>query len=441
MSTARGHLRAIRTIDQGRDDMPRGQKRGWKEKAYQPGTRVPGADNRGILATAAGTFAVYISYANRTTYVGTFPDIPAARAARDAAVADRKGGRTIVPRRKAKTLFGAFASTFLQTTYQKTKRGILKKPSTVRAAASRYRAYLEPFFGALMIEDVTDAQIERFAEKLEAGDLTPPETFEATTEEGTVRRYKPRHVATLSAKSRREILNLLRLILRGAKRARLIAENPFPEDIIPAADHAEIDPPDFETAIAIADAITYLPHRILTYVLLYTGCRLGEAIALRWADIDFTGKRVSIARSADAKTRIAQDPKTKRSRRRVPLDAALAAHLRAYKRAQASGKVPTHDDWLFPSSAPNEETQQFVIDQRNYAQRSFEPARKRVAAKKRVTPHMLRHTWCSMAVQKYPVAYVSKWAGHASVDFTYRVYVQPFEREEARFAQTFSITR
>lgn len=419
--------------------MPRGQKRGWKERTYRPGTRVPGADNRGILATAAGTFAVYISYANRTTYVGTFPDIPTARAARAAAVADRKSGRTVVPRRKARTLFGAFATTFLKTTYRKTKRGILKKPSTVRAAESRYRAYLEPFFGALMIEDVTETQIERFAGKLEAGELTPPETFEATTEEGTVRRYKPRHVETLSAKSRREILNLLRLILRGAKRERLLTETPFPEDIIPAADQAEIDPPDFETALAIADAIEYLPHRILTYVLVYTGCRLGEAIALQWSDIDFAAKRISIARSADAKTRVAQEPKTKRSKRHVPLDAALAAHLRSYKRAQVRGAAPAYGDWLFPSSAPNEKTQQFVIDQRNYAQRSFEPARNRVASKQRVTPHMLRHTWCSMAVQKYPVAYVSKWAGHASVDFTYRVYVQPFASEEARFASTFSI--
>ncbi|MEA2165521.1 MAG: Phage integrase family [Thermoanaerobaculia bacterium] len=114
--------------------------------------------------------------------------------------------------------------------------------------------------------------------------------------------------------------------------------------------------------------------------------------------------------------------------------------LRAYRSIQLHGDVPHYDGWLFPSRRPAEGEKKYVIDQRAFVHRHFEPARRSVT-KEHITPHMLRHTWCSLAVARYPVAYVSKWAGHSDVSFTYRTNVQAIASEESRLANNFGLGR
>ncbi len=422
--------------------MPRGQKKGWKEKqGFVPGARVPGDENRGILFTKTSRFAVYYNYANRRCYAGTYDDLPLAREARDRAIAARRSGRAISSAKSGRMLFSAFVEgPFFTEAFLLTKKGCAKKESTIRAARSRYTVYLKPCFGGTMLEDITSTKIRAFRARLDAGEFAAAEIVElpSRTADGEPRRYKPRRTDTLSSKSKREILLLLRQIINVAREDERIKDAPFPDRVIPSADPAEMSPPDLATALAIAKAIPSVPHRTLTYVLIYTGCRLGEAMALTWDDIDFAGKRIRIARSADAKTRKIQEPKSKRAKRNVPLDPRLAKELRAYRTRQEKGIAPTLGAWLFPTTRPNDAEGIFVMDQRSYVQRHFEPARKAVT-KNHVTPHGLRHMWCSEAVTKYPVAYVARWAGHHDPSFTYRVYVQPFEAEEQRLAATFSL--
>ena len=403
-----------------------------------PGKRVPGDENRGILYTATGRFTAYYNYANRRYYAGTFDTLPLARAGRDAEYARRKGGAPAVSLKSKRELFDTFVTvTFFPLSFKTAKSGKPKKASTIRAAISRYRVYLQPFFGPLMLEDVTYSHILTFRADLERGAFVAPEFVELPprTEGGRPRRYKPRRTVKPSPKTTREVLVLLRQILKEAARAKGLV-NPFPDDFIPSGERPEIEPPDLATAVKIAKAIRSLPHRTLTYVLIYAGCRLGEALALEWRHIDFEAKRVRIEQSADAKTREIQTPKTKRGIRTVPLDPALAKELRAYRRALETAGEPS--PWLFPTSAPHDGV--FVLDQRSYVQRHFDPARRTVTSA-RVTPHMLRHTWCTLAVTRYPVAYVSKWAGHSDPSFTYRTYVQAIRSEEARLAATFTLGR
>jgi integrase len=422
--------------------MPRGQKKGWKEKqGLVPGARVPGDENRGILFTNTSRFAVYYNYANRRCYAGTYDDLPLAREARDRAIAARRSGRSLQSAKSGRMLFSAFVEgPFFTESFLLTKKGGAKKESTIRAAKSRYAVYLKPCFGDTMLEDITSGKIRAFRARLDAGEFAAAEIVELPprTVDGKPRRYKPRRTDALSSKSKREILLLLRQIINAAREDERIKDAPFPDRVIPSADPAEMTPPDLATALAIAKAIPSVPHRTLTYVLIYTGCRLGEAMALTWDDIDFAGKRIRIARSADAKTRKIQEPKSKRAKRSIPLDPRLAKALRAYRTRQEKGIAPALGSWLFPTTRPNDAEGIFVMDQRSYVQRHFDPACRSVTAK-HVSPHMLRHTWCSVAVTKYPVAYVSKWAGHSDVSFTYRTYVQALGSEEARFAASFSL--
>ena len=85
----------------------------------------------------------------------------------------------------------------------------------------------------------------------------------------------------------------------------------------------------------------------LTDVLLGTGCRPGEALALRWDDIDLDGGWVTIAATvtrAEGEGLVRQEqPKSDASRRRLALPRFLLDAL-------TSRRVHAYNEWVFPSA-------------------------------------------------------------------------------------------
>lgn len=89
-------------------------------------------------------------------------------------------------------------------------------------------------------------------------------------------------------------------------------------------------------------------RRVLNAIKLLTGARIGEAVGLRWRDLDHAAvplKRLNIVRS------YAQLTKTE-TPRRVPVHPVLNAILREWKQEgwqQLMGRAPTDDDLIVPS--------------------------------------------------------------------------------------------
>lgn len=85
-------------------------------------------------------------------------------------------------------------------------------------------------------------------------------------------------------------------------------------------------PPTAEEVSTIKD--TAKDH-LLPALIYYTGCRWGEALGLRFEDIDRKNKRISIKRSVyyESTRPAVKEPKTERGRRVVPLLDSLAALL------------------------------------------------------------------------------------------------------------------
>ena len=71
----------------------------------------------------------------------------------------------------------------------------------------------------------------------------------------------------------------------------------------------------------------------LFFLLLFTGMRRGEALSLRWGDIDLTGAQLSINRNMQCiKGKISfKSPKTASSRRRLDLSPNTCTVLRLHK--------------------------------------------------------------------------------------------------------------
>jgi integrase len=97
-----------------------------------------------------------------------------------------------------------------------------------------------------------------------------------------------------------------------------------------------------QLAAFLAWSAGHSEHHPLWYVLALTGMRRGEALALRWRDVDLGAATVSIRRSAgvvrdrgEAPTLVEGDTKSGKPRV-VDLDGEAAAVLRAHKRERGA---------------------------------------------------------------------------------------------------------
>jgi integrase len=151
-----------------------------------------------------------------------------------------------------------------------------------------------------------------------------------------------------------------------------------------------------------------------------SGMRIGELVALEWPDVHLDGQYLTVRRS-----------KTATGRRRVELDPATVAVLRAYRRRQAAerlafgagyrdhGRVFTR-----PGGEPLNPDAVSIQFKRRAARLGLPPIRF----------HDLRHGWATMALEagEHPKV-VAEQLGHASVRVTLDIYshVTPGVQREA----------
>ncbi len=161
--------------------------------------------------------------------------------------------------------------------------------------------------------------------------------------------------------------------------------------------------------------------------LLSTGCRKGEALGLKWEDVDFSGPRVLIRRAL-VRGRLGP-PKSGRARS-VVLSSILAAILRdllAERRRECLKRGwPNVPEFVFCSETSG------PLEERNVS-RSWQRLRRK-AQKEGVRPlrlHDARHTFASLALASgKSVRWVASQLGHANPELTLRVYAHALREEE-----------
>lgn len=157
--------------------------------------------------------------------------------------------------------------------------------------------------------------------------------------------------------------------------------------------------------------------------ILNTGLRMGEALALKWSDISFEKKTVSVTKNLIlVKDRsgkglkyklILQDrPKSDKSKRMLPLNKAALQALEDLKTA--------------PGYSPNG----FIIhtkDGKPVLPRTFEQMLGlmcKAAGIREIGAHSLRHTYATRLFEKrVDIKIISELLGHSSTEITYRVYI------------------
>ncbi len=168
-------------------------------------------------------------------------------------------------------------------------------------------------------------------------------------------------------------------------------------------------------------------------VALACGLRRGEALALRWSDVDLEAGTLRVARTLSRvrSGNIFTEPKSPRSRRTVPLPTSCVAELRAHRVRQAEERLQLCGAWqdhdlVFPSSWGT------PMDPRN-ALRAFTAVAKR-AGLHGIGLHTLRHTCASLLLaQGVHPRVVMETLGHSGIAITMDVYshVMPQQQREA----------
>ena len=146
---------------------------------------------------------------------------------------------------------------------------------------------------------------------------------------------------------------------------------------------------------------------LLPALIYYTGMRWGEALALKWEDIDFSRKQIKIERSVYyVSTRPAiKEPKTESGKRKVPLLQPLETALN-HKRQKGYIFTPDHGKSLLWESQ---------------AQGLYKKFQKETGIE--VTAHQIRHGYATALFEAGIEAKIAqKLLGHAQITTTLDIY-------------------
>jgi integrase len=307
--------------------------------------------------------------------------------------------------------------------------------TTIQSYQEHVDLHIVPFIGAKKLSDLTMPAVNEFADKLrEAG---------------------------RSAAMIRRVVRSLGAIFREARRRGLAANDPTAgldlhlpdrEDPRPAI------PTKAELQAIIAGATGRWRPLILTAI--FCGLRGSELRGLRWVDVDFDGRMISVAQRADAFHKIGR-LKSKAGYRSIPMPSLVTNALREWKlvcpkrdtgKKDAEGNAVKVLELVFPTGAGSVESHSNIV------QRGFDPIQIAADVVGEPVPvldavgnpvlnnageivmretakygmHALRHACASLWIENGMNAKrIQKLMGHSTIQMTFDTYGHLFADAEA----------
>jgi integrase len=152
----------------------------------------------------------------------------------------------------------------------------------------------------------------------------------------------------LAPRTVRQVHMVLRRALKQAVLWRILPSNPSDAVSPPRAGRKEIRTLSEEGVRHLLEVAADTRHHAVWVFLVTTGVRLGEALGLKWSDIDFAERRAHIRRALQRQRGaglVFVEPKTAKSRRTVPIPPETLAILIDHRLAQEADRREAGSQW------------------------------------------------------------------------------------------------
>ena len=295
------------------------------------------------------------------------------------------------------------------------------KPNSQDATRKLLKAHVLPLFGSYKLDKLTTPLIQsivnQLAEKTNKG------------ETGAYLHYDKIHA-------------LNKRILQYGVIMQAIPFNPAREVLLPRNNQKanrhkikHFDNQELKKFLGYLDSLDSNKYRHFYEIALYkfllaTGCRINEALALSWSDIDLENAIVHVTKTLNYKQEI-NSPKSKSSYRDIDIDRQTVAMLKQYKRRQIQeawqlGRTETVVFSDFIHEYPNNRTLQTRL--RTHFKHADVP---------NIGFHGFRHTHASLLLNSgIPYKELQHRLGHSQISMTMDIYSH-LSKENAKKAVSF----
>ncbi len=245
-----------------------------------------------------------------------------------------------------------------------------------------------------------------------------------------------KNMEPLADKTILEHHRLISTILTQAEKEMLVPYNAAAKATPPRINKKDPNYFQPETISAILEALEFEPlkWRLITHLLIVTGCRRGEIMGLKWERVDFENNRVKIDRAlVSSKSKGVFEETTKTSDiRHLSLPWETMDLLRQHKREQLRLQLANGDRWIHTGYVFTQDNGDHMNPDsitgwlKDFSARHGLP---------HINPHAFRHTVASVLLANgTDIVTVSKQLGHASITTTENFYSHIIEENKAKAA-------
>ncbi|KQU24069.1 integrase [Bacillus sp. Leaf13] len=294
------------------------------------------------------------------------------------------------------------------------------KTSTKKSIESKFRKHILPRFGKLKMKDITRPYCQKMINEI-----------------------------ALSISSVNDIKIQANQVFKYALKMDIISMNPLEHVSIPRQqkelinEESENDERNYWRKDEIKQFLSITKHElsfrdhVLFHLLIYTGARKGELLAVTWDDIDFEGGSIRLAKTLfhTEGEFIFQTSKTKESKRLISLGTKTLTLLKKWRIQQNEANLASSHDW-------DNKKVVFTRDDGSPTRLAYLNEKLDIVIKKhnlhRITIHGLRHTHASLLFESgASIKEVQERLGHSDIQMTMNIYTHVTDTVKEQTAAKF----